>query len=469
MFCAKCGSEIKGKEKFCPNCGAALTKSKGKATATDATQAGVAEKKAENKDAKKKKKLSWKVKFILLGIAVVLVAILALLYEPTVRLNKYLSVEFYGYDGAGRASYSFDYAKFSEDYDDRLRVKKSAIKKYVKDIWGDELSKEELNERVDWYVERPTELLRQSFSGSLDKGSDLSNGDVVTYTWSVEEETVERFFRCKIDYKDKEYKVKKLEDIDTFDPFENVTVEFYGKAPDGKVTVNRENASEMENNLGFYFDKSEGLQNGDTVTATVNMYYSSDTFAEEYGMLPYPREKTFTVEGLSSYILDADDISKELLEQMQEQAEDNIQSYAANYWSDEVSIKKISYIGNYFLTSKQNYYSSSGNTYVYLVYKVSADLKLNTEEKGEITEATDFYYYTRFSDPMLEADGTCTVDIANYYTSSDGFTLNTGYNEKGGWGTYDFYFRGYESLEKLEEAVVTRNLEYYNHQDNIEE
>ena len=50
--------------------------------------------------------------------------------------------------------------------------------------------------------------------------------------------------------------------------------------------------------ISFWADKTSGLSNGDKVTVTASVQGSVDSFVEQFGVIPSPLSKEFTVEQL---------------------------------------------------------------------------------------------------------------------------------------------------------------------------
>ncbi len=490
MFCSKCGNQVADGERFCAKCGNQVAEFvqpvvNGAAVVNNDVQAQPVNVPpvnaqpvnwaAQNNGTVNAKKLSPKMLGGLIAacagafLLLVIVVAAVLFYKPTVKLNKYLSVEFNGYDTVGTATYTFDYSAFYEDWGEKLKVNKSAVKKYLKEELGSLYGEEFLQEILDQYTLDPAGTFSDEIYGSLDKYDRLSNGDTVIFTWSVDEESLEKFFKCNVKFSDKEFEVEGLADIQKYDPFTTVEVEFYGMSPNASASINHISYPDESGYLYYSLDRYDGLKNGDTVTVTVQLNTSEERFAELYGKIPYPMEKTYTVEGLASYITDISEISEDLIQQMQSQSEDVIRSYVANNWESEVTLEELSYLGNYFLSRKTS--SSYTDTRVYMVYRLTAKQTMETES-GTVVENVESYYYVSFYNPMIDTDGSGKVDITNYGTPSwDGFTVETDYVDPDSWwgNTYSYYYRGFESLEKLYNEVVTKNLEYYNHQDNVTE
>ena len=60
---------------------------------------------------------------------------------------------------------------------------------------------------------------------------------------------------------------------------------------------------------------------------------------------------------------------------------------------------------------------------------------------------------------MLNGDGTVKFDVLSYNTPDSGVSINNG----------SWYYTGYDSLDALYKNVVTARLDYYNHEDNVED
>lgn len=410
-------------------------------------------------------------RFVGVVFVFILLVFLVKSHKTTIKLDKYVTVEFEGYDTLGKATARFDWEKFEKDYGKKIKLNKSSLKKYLKEEFGDELTDLGMSMFLSEYLVEGggMELFKELISGSLDKSANLSNGDVVTYTWKCDDDIAEFLYHCKLKYKDNEFKTIGLEQVGTFNPFDGATMEFYGIAPDGNADFDLPQAEDYDYYLRSSLDKDSGLSNGDTVTVTISISGSEESFVEKYGKLPNPTEQTYTVDGLMAYIDTAADIPDGLLSQMQSQAEDIIKAQVAKQWKEEASLSKLEYIGNYYLKAKNS--SSSNKNKCALVYKITAAETMDTVDQGVIKEDVDIYYYVQFKNLMTEEDGNGAVDISNYDITNDGFDVKTDYLKESGWWTtyFEFHYNGYESLDKLYNEIVTKNLEEYSHEDNVSE
>jgi len=307
--------------------------------------------------------------------------------------------------------------------------------------------------------------------GSADKTCNLSNGDVVTYTWDgVNEQTkkeAEEMFGVKIKCSDVTYKVSGLTAVNTFDAFDGVEVEFDGISPDGSATVNTLPTAEAAKSLYYTLDEQYNLANGDTVTVTVHS--NRDDFSdciEKYGAIPAATEKTYTVEGLKEYITSTDGLTDSVLVSLQNQAEDVLNAYIAKSWDSEcVTLKGMSYLGYYILTPKNKDNYGVYQDVIILPYQVTSHNHFE-DDKGQVYDAdVSYYWYIAFRNVSKDADGNIAGGLDDYYTANASFDVKTGLDD--GWWEKYWSYDGYQTLDELYSNAVTRNVEDYNHQDNV--
>lgn len=360
----------------------------------------------------------------------------------TVDLNKYISIEADGYDSMGTVSYVFDSESFENDYSGKIKLNSESNGNATGiGLLTGETSTELL---IDFCVDQ-----------SLDKTSNLSNGDVVTLTWDCDDELANEYFNCKLKYSDITYTVEDLTEVKKFNPFDYVEVSFTGISPNGDIEIIQDYEQSEMQYIKLTADKNSGLKAGDSVKIIAEVSGSVDTFVEKFGEVLGETEKTYEVEKLASYVVDVNDISSEVMEKMTKQGEDIFKSSVAKDWDEPENLKNISYIGNYFLTAKSDIEIGTKN-YIYLVYKISA---VNPEPEQEIT----FYYYVCFKDIVNETDGTISVDLNDYSAPTSGW-----------FGTEQFQigiytYAGFENLDTLYNDCVVSKVENYEYTSNINE
>lgn len=309
----------------------------------------------------------------------------------------------------------------------------------------------------------PVEILRENVRVEVDKSSDLSNGDELKYTWHVNEERINKYVKCKLKWKDGEYKVSSLKKVEKMDAFSGLELQFSGIAPNGEVRL-QYNGKGIDVS-DFRCDKTSELENGDIVTVTL----SEDAIpklVESYGMVPQEMKKQYTVSGLDKYVSKTEEIDQATIKALQDQAWDEYQEYIANSWSKEASLESFDYLGTYLLTNKSK--EEWEQNRLYLVYRVKSRINYSGSY-GSYNQVNDIYWFISFPNLILKANGQVEVeDILNGSTPLSTFDVDSGLSD--GWfGTLKWSYYGFGSLESLYKSAVTANLSSFNHEDHVEE
>ena len=366
--------------------------------------------------------------------------------KTKVNLDKYISVDFTGYDGYGKADVHFDSEAFLKDYRKKIKLKKK----------GDLLT----SAVMEGYT--PEAFLNDYYlSGNwkLD-GVDgkYKNGDKVHLSWKIDKDKIEETFRVKIKDAGKEFEVKGLDKVEKFDAFENLNIEYSGTAPNGMADL--EGKGIMDGSKGLYFsaDKMDGLSNGDEITVKIEPENALEAFIQKTGKAPKETEKQFKVEGLPAYIDSASAINEENLNNIKSEMEDNIKSSVAKE-GDSVQLISTEYQGYYFLKAKNKNYGIQ-NVF-YPVYKVT--VRITLPSKGFVQ---DYSYYVSASlqNIMDEGNGKVTIDTTDMDTVYHTFEIDT---DPGNWLSNRFYLDGFESLDSLRKEVVTKQLSNFKVEEKI--
>lgn len=387
---------------------------------------------------------------LLLGIAVMAILMLTGCGKTKVNLNKYISVEFEGYDSLGTAICTFDYEAFEKDYAGKIKLdSKNSGEAAMLGLLSDGSDAELL---VDLFV-----------SQKLDQANNLSNGDKITLKWDCDDEEAEEYFHCTLNYSDMDYTVAGLKEAGKCNPFDYVEVNFVGTEPYVKVEIVPNYDKPEMQYIKFTADKESNLHNGDTIAITASIFGSVDSFVENYGVVLGETERTYTVEGLPHYAKDAAEIPADVVDAMSAKGEEVFRDYVTNSWDKPENLISVTYIGNYFLSSKP---LESGDwardktfwteNYLYLIYKITA-----TNPDPE--EVIEYYYYIHYEDIEVLPDGTCSVDI-NAYTAPD-----TGWFALETFQVGAYTYVGYESLETLKQSKVTDKVNDYEYTGSIQE
>ena len=450
-FCSNCGVENKDSSRFCKNCGKPL-----KVATPNKAAAKIAFAKSERSIDLSKliDRIRQIPKRLIICSAVVFIAAIGTIViirniKPTISLNDYLVIDLSGYDGYGSANVRVDWGKIEKDYGNKIALTKDGASKYA------------TNGRSVKIID----ILRANISAKLDKSDVLSNGDQVQYMWDISDNST-AYVNCKLKYSDDSFNVSGLDEIEKFNPFDDLEVEFSGTSPKG--TVNFFYSGEELSLFDFKCDKqgTYTLSNGDSVTFTINDSVK-DYCAEHYGKIPEPLTKEYIVEGLKSYVDDASEIPEETLTKLKEKAESVFNDSVIERYGNGEEHESLNYIGNYYLTSKGEGYGAYNALYLVYEFKVHNTSKTKREGIDEFDEISTGYWYILYKDIMFGEEGSLGIDIDDYITPRETFKISAG-DDKNWVTAHNWYYKGYSSLDDLYNVLVKANGDDYNIYDNIQ-
>ena len=434
--------------------------------------------------------------------------------KKTINLNDYLSVSFDGYDTVGTASFRIDEEKMLLDNAKTFKLTDNsdlALASYyttnyrltgelddttdlengdkVKFTWDNSLTALEEKYRVKFTFSdetfevsglkeaenyNPFDDLKVSFEGydtvgkmnysydgsmsdlyfNADNTSNLKNGDVVKITMSSYYDDLKRYALEKgklITETEKEYTVEGLTELIDYDPFDDVTVTFSGMSGDG--SVERQYSGKL--NLSINAEPYSGLSNGDKVTVTVSSYYDDiQQMAAPEGYRVTATTKEYTVEGLTEYMSSLAQLPEDAFSKMDKNAQDVFNAYVASGWDTPSTLKGISYIGSYLLNQKNYDYWNDAN-YLYLIYKISV-----VPEEGD---PFDYYYYVRYRNIKITAEGECSYDLSDYSNPSGGWFSDEAFEYE------DLTYAGYKDLDTMFNQLVTTKIDQYTYESSVTE
>ena len=391
---------------------------------------------------------------LFVGVAVVLILLVlasffALLPRKTkVNLDKYVTVSFDGYDGYGKALVKFDKDAYLKDYKKKIKLKKSG--NFLQDSLTKNYGAAEL--LYDFYVDGNWKIEGDSSDGKL------KNGETVKLSWGFSQEELEEQFKVKFTSKGTEFKVEGLKDVQLFDAFMDFDYKFTGISPEGAVEW--KGTGDMDGSKGYYFtvEPSMDLKNGDKVKVKIEPA-NPESLIQKYGIAPKETEKEITVEGLPSYVEKADAISDSLLQDMQKEITDKIQSQLASQ-GEEVSFVGAEYLGYYFLTSKSA--NAFEHNIMFPVMKVN--VQINIPDKS-YTAQHSYYFTGAFTNLMDEGSGKVTVDLNDMDIPYHYATVDTGV--VAWFSTVKFNFSGFEDLNSLRNQCVSQKLDKYTVEETV--
>ncbi len=447
MFCTNCGHELDDDAVFCEQCGTQLTPEQESESVSAPVSPPAANTPGKGTEVVNKMlqyvKENKKQVGIIAGIIVV-VAVIAIFLATrplTVKLDKYVSVEFDGCDSVGTARVHFDEKAFCDDYGQKI--------KYI----GSDKSYASL---IDDSACRL--LLGTNIDGNLDKDNDLSNGDSIVYQWHCDDEEVKKNFGVRLSYKDITFTVEGLEEPESVDPFAELELEYHGIAPNAEVRLHNNSDAPYKYDLNYEAVPNSGLSNGDTITVSVP-YADTEEFKHEllkrHGIALTQTSKTYTVEGLEAYVSSLSGINEEMLEKLKNHGTDILNADVAKNWAKECTLKEATYLGNYLLIPKNSSGYNNRNI-LYLVYQVNAAVTIPDEE---IDETVSYYYVISFENLIAAADGTVSTDLDRYRTCDNRFAKEL--------GNHRYSFKGFETLDEAFKQCVTVNVDRYTYESSV--
>ena len=327
-----------------------------------------------------------------------------------------------------------------------------------KDAWEEEAFEAAgIKEKLDADSEEVIEATQAAFvieeavRFEISPTENLSNGDVVTVTAVLDNESVEDYKIAFIGDK-KTFTVEGLKEVEQIDLFDGVTVEFEGFAPYVKASINNKQTN-SDIYVTYSLDRSENLTMGDTVTVTAE--YDEESLLQK-GYMAEESTKEFVVDECDRYATALEEIPEDMIGKMNKQFEDAFQAEVEKTWSDEESLESIEYIGSYLLTAKEGSNESNKNL-CYNIYKINA-----ANEEGSL----EYYSYCFFKNIIILKDGTCSVDLSAYEVPKGGAWL---FGKTTGEAFYrgSYVYVGYEQLESLFSKCVTQNIEDYEYESSV--
>lgn len=431
MFCENCGTKLEDGALFCENCGAKqevpnVTPGFTPDSTITASVEGAPKVPLKEK-LKKVPVYAWIIAAVVL-VAVIVGGVFLYIKAHTIDVNDYLTVEFDGYDTMGKATVTIE-EEFWEDLYEKASFKDKA--KFEKeDYFGSYYTEAD-------YME---EQLSKKIKYEIDPEGQLTNGDKVTVSWKIKTDSIKKKYGVTVKGEDKKFTVADLEEVESFNPFDDIEVSFAGLDGHGEANVEIVNEKDVYDDFTFSVsDNNYSLSTGDKVTVTFGAYYDEETLnqycAENYGMVPTVVEQEYTVEGLGHYITNASELTETSLADVIEDAKVELEEDAN--LSEMETMNSMTYVGAYTLIGKED----SGND-TYLIFEMKVDLKDN-ESDG--TDTVTYYAACEFTDVSINEEGVCAY-VSNYGSLYNSFNYESSFGKK-------FYYYGYETLDDIKSDI----------------
>jgi hypothetical protein len=259
-----------------------------------------------------------------------------------------------------------------------------------------------------------------------------------------------------------------LPEANPYDPFEDLSVSFYGMDGTGGLEIYYNNSYP----LAFNAEPSENLKNGDTVNVEVTFSddYDLDSLVADYHIMPTTLQNQYTVTGLYVNPNGIEEFTEETRENLMREGREAARALLEEEYEDNERFT-LDDAGMYFAVSNevvQNAAESDGENeaeageanvsaasgirnYLYCLFRVNY-----TNDSGDELE---YYYYIRFENLLLDDTGEVTTDFRQVeYPHKPSFPLfgeamGDGAEVSVGFLTFRS-LAGYESLNELITRVI---------------
>lgn len=368
---------------------------------------------------KKISKKTWGIIGACVALVLVLLIVIAL-HKPTVNLNDYLKVTYGGYDGGGVAYTEIDWNSMKEDFENKISYKRGMAQTGGM---------------------TPIDIIMEYTNANVEgKNEKLSNGDKVSYTWKVDKDAIAKLIKCKIKYSDGSKKVSGLKEMELFDPFKNLKVTFSGVEPNGEADI--EYNGDMLSEYDFTCDKTSGLKNGDKIK--ISLTEDAGYYVDQYNKAPSVLEKEYKVKNLGKYLSKIKEVDTDGMNSARAKAQKSI-SDMVDYWSEDVTLDKVSYAGDYLQVAKDS--DDYTKNYYGVIYQINAHIQPDGGQRKDVVS----YYSMKFENVIVGGDGKCEIDLDEYDVPYDDFSVEV---TSGDLSSGSYSFDGYQTLEELKKNYV---------------
>lgn len=293
---------------------------------------------------------------------------------------------------------------------------------------------------------------------------ELSNGDVI----EVEIQSVNptnKYLKTKFKEGTVEFTVEGLMDGQAVDVFgkTGLKLNFVGVNGNGVPMFDYDQEALAELDFTFAIkDRTNGYCNGDILEVVVDY---NEAAWEIKGYYLLEESKTFTVEGLASYISDLEEISEAQLEKLKANVETKFYEEAKG-WREGVSVEGITYLGSYLMCQKEGVSSFlAAPNLLYMVYKIDV-FENFSPNKGDDNHFS-YYYYGGYEGVLGASDESMDLTITYETDCWDSFSREVKTS-----GEYleiwrDLYYTGYETLEELVQDCVLDYADQYTYVTDV--
>lgn len=259
--------------------------------------------------------------------------------------------------------------------------------------------------------------LMEAVTVSVDKNSELSNGDKVTVSLNYDVNYLEGKYNVRFTGSSASVTVDNLTTLTELDPFDKVVPTYSGIAPLAVVSIDRD--SIRDSDMNKVFSNSDEISNSYEITVNgesaedrcvavgdkleLTLTDDGKELMKEKNYKPSADSKSVTVTAadVDSYVTKYSDITEENLKAIRSQCDDQINAYTA---SNNYNGHQADYKGTFFLVPKGGHWNRDMRPYLILIY--SMQLTRGDEQNSPFTR----YFCTEVGAPYNEAQKTNSPD-----------------------------------------------------------
>lgn len=198
----------------------------------------------------------------------------------------------------------------------------------------------------------------------------------------------------------------------------------------------------MLSEYDFTCDKTSGLKNGDKIK--ISLTEDAGYYVDQYNKAPSVLEKEYKVKNLGKYLSKIKEVDTDGMNSARAKAQKSI-SDMVDYWSEDVTLDKVSYAGDYLQVAKDS--DDYTKNYYGVIYQINAHIQPDGGQRKDVVS----YYSMKFENVIVGGDGKCEIDLDEYDVPYDDFSVEV---TSGDLSSGSYSFDGYQTLEELKKNYV---------------
>ena len=441
--CVKCGYELNDDAAFCRKCGEpqpAISAQNPVTPTPSVTKVNI----GKNIDFKK---LAIKIGIPLL-VLLIGFGLFRVLYKPTIDLNKYVTVDFKGYDSIGKVQIDYE----SKDLNERLdKILPNKTDKLLDKI-EDQLDLNFKNKKAlkDYIA---TEL--SSFE--IDQKDKLLNGDTVNLTWNLvrigELQELAELCGFKVKAEDRVLTVEGLKEVGLENIWDNLEIEYSGISGNGYMNI-----KPYKDNYNIEVENNGSLSNGDKVMLSLSEN-ELIRMIEETGKRPNPVSKEIEISELNEFLKSAEKLTEDSYKKITDAANRAVNKFVKETYSKNATINSVT-CEQVNVLSKNNKDSYGDESRIEFVYRINSSYYYDTG-LDEYQSTQDAFFVIWYPNVLVKPNGDIAEDyVFNAVEDRDhNFPVKAKSNSSD--HTMPLRFYGHATLEDYEDKhLKTNSYEY---------